>query len=516
MRILFFPLLCLLLSTCTKLDVEPRGINTAEQFFADDSSYRSYLARLYAGLAVTGQQGPAGDPDLLNADEGFTNYLRQYWQLQVLTTEEAVIGWTDEGLPDLHAHRWTSNNQFVSTMYSRIYYQVALVNEFLRQTHRERLDQREVSDRVRAEIPRYRAEARFLRALSYYHGLELFGRLPLYLEDSPAGSELPQVTRVRLFDFVAAELHDLEGFLPAAGQAEYGRVDQGAVWALQSRLFLNSEVFTGQERFEDCLDACRRLLNAGVYSLAERYHHLFRTDNHELAEIIFAIPFDGERTQTWGGMTYLVHAALGGRMVPADYGVEGAWFGLRTTPDLVRSFTDQGFTDRRVRFFTDGQQLEIDRIADFRQGYALPKYSNLDRNGRAGSNETFPDTDFPLFRLGETYLNFAEAALRSGDAGALSEALPLLNALRERAGGPLLTTGELTLEFLLAERGRELHWEALRRSDLIRFERFSTGAVWAWKGGVREGLETEVYRNLFPIPQAELRANPNLNQNPGY
>lgn len=512
-------LLSLLCAACVKLEVTPQGMESAEVFFAEEGAYRAYLARLYAGLAVTGQQGPAGDPDLQNADEGFSSYLRQYWQLQELTTDEAIIGWTDEGLPDLHNHTWTSNNQFVQSMYNRIYFQAALVNDFLRQTTDQKLQERGVDANLKTAIAGYRAEARFLRALSYSHGLDLFGNLPLYKEDTPPGEVLPQSSRAVVFAFIEAELHDIKDLLPAPGTAEYGRADRAAVWALQSQLYLNAEVYTGQLRYEECLLACRRIIESGVYRLEPDYQHLFGADNHTSPEFIYAIPFDGLNTQTWGGMTYLIHAALGGQMDPADYGVVGAWKGLRTTSSLVRLFWDQGFTDRRARFFTRGQTLEIAQINDFQQGYALPKFTNLTRAGVAGQHETFPDADFPLFRLGEVYLTYAEAALRGAAEGSRPQALEYLNELRNRAGAPPtapLTDSDLTLDYLRDERARELHWEAHRRTDLIRFGEFTDQGRWPWKGGVPEGIPTGPYRRLFPIPQAELLANPAMRQNGGY
>ncbi len=516
--ILLLSLLLWTASGCLKLEVEPRSLEATEQFFADESAYAANLARLYAGLAVTGQQGPAGAPDLQNMDEGFSSYLRQYWQLQELTTEEAIIGWTDDGLPDLHAHTWTSDNQFVRTMYSRIYFQIAQVNEFLRQSTEEKLRQRQVSDATRERVPTYRAEARFLRALSYLHGMDLFGAIPLYTENNPlGGAPLPQSNRGIIFDFLESELHDILAYLPEPGAQEYGRIDRAAVWALQAHLFLNAEVYTGRLRYDECLQACRKIIQAGKYRLAEDYRHLFLTDNHRSPEIIFAIPFDGLNTQTWGGMTYLVHAALGGSMRPEDYGVRGAWAGLRTTSALVDIFTRQPFPDRRAAFYTDGQSLEIARVSDFQQGYALPKYRNLDQAGMPGSNETFPDTDFPLFRLGEIYLTYAEATLRGAAGGDRATALEYLNALRQRAGAEdLLTDADFHLDYLLDERARELHWEAHRRTDLIRFGQFTTGRTWPWKGGVAAGVFTPDYRALFPIPEAELLANPALRQNAGY
>ncbi|MEM9261822.1 MAG: RagB/SusD family nutrient uptake outer membrane protein, partial [Bacteroidota bacterium] len=342
------------------------------------------------------------------------------------------------------------------------------------QTEPAKLDEREVSEAVREEVPLYRAEARWLRALSYLHGLDLFGRLPLLTDEQALSEGAPQqASRKEIFDFLETELHDISTLLPAPGGQQYGRVDRAAVWGLQARLFLNAEVYTGQVRYDECIAACQRIIDADQYHLEENYRHLFTTDNHESGEIIFAIPFDGTRTQTWGGMAYLVHAALGGTMNPLDYGVRGAWSGLRTTSSLVNHFTEQAYNDLRESFYTDGQRLEITRINDFRHGYALPKFTNLSRTGEAGSDETFPDTDFPFLRLAEVYLSYAEATLRGGN-GNRERALQLVNDIRFRSGAETpLTEQEMTLDFLLRERTRELHWEAHRRTDLIRFKQYT-------------------------------------------
>ena len=139
--------------------------------------------------------------------------------------------------------------------------------------------------------------------------------------------------------------------------------------------------------------------------------------------------------------------------------------------------------------------------------------------GADGSDLGFADTDFPVFRLGDAYLIYAEAHLRGG-GGDRAQALADVNALRQRAYGNTsadITDPDLTLDFILDERGRELLWEAHRRTDLIRYGLF-TGSdyVWAWKGGAPLGTGTESFRNLYPLPASELTANPNLVQNPGY
>ncbi len=174
--ILGAPALLLLGVACTDTTVEPMSTVTESIIFNDPASYRAFLARIYAGLAVSGQQGPAGQPDISGIDEGFSQYLRLYWETEELPTDEAVIGWGDIGLPEMNTQTWDANSRMVVAMYYRIYFQVVMANEFLRQTTDAKLDARgNVSTSLRADIQQYRAEARFLRALSYWHGIDLFG-----------------------------------------------------------------------------------------------------------------------------------------------------------------------------------------------------------------------------------------------------------------------------------------------------------------------------------------------------
>jgi hypothetical protein len=171
-------------------------------------------------------------------------------------------------------------------------------------------------------------------------------------------------------------------------------------------------------------------------------------------------------------------------------------------------------------FYTNGQTLEIADLSTFTDGYAITKFTNKTSAGVSGSNATFPDTDYPVFRLADAYLMFAEAVLRGGTGGTAAEALTYVNDLRERAYGNTdgnITSGELTLPFILDERARELYWEGHRRTDLIRYGLLTGGDYkWPWKGGVAEGASTDSKYNLLPIPASDKGANPNLEQNTGY
>ena len=516
-RILTAAIVLLAAAGCTDLVVGPKSTVTSENVFNEPGSYRAFVAKIYAGLAVSGQQGPAGAGDIEGIDEGFSQYLRLYWQMQELPTDEAAIAWNDDGVQHLNTQIWTSTNQFLVAMYYRVFFQVMMANEFLRETTDEKLAARNVTDDLRADIQEYRAEARFLRALSYWHGIDLFGSIPLVTEADPLNSAPPpQATRAQIFTYIESELNDIRDDLPAAGTGQYGRADEGAALMLLAKLYLNAEVYTGTARYDDALATLQELIGTNAYQLDDEYAHIFLADNHTSPEVIFAIPQDGLATQSYGGTTFLTHAATGGNMNANALGLEGGWWGLRVRPE-VSSLYEAG-DERSNVLFTNGQTQTMADIINFFHGYATTKFKNVTSTGAPGSNPAFADTDFPMFRLADAYLMYAEAVLRGG-GGSTGQALLYVNAIRERAYGDQsgnITAGELTLDFILDERARELLWEAHRRTDLIRYDLFTENGVWVWKGGVPAGRTTDVTRNLYPLPASELLANPNLTQNPGY
>src|SRR6185437_4721058 len=217
-------LLFLSVAACTDTTELPTSTITDTNYFNDPSSYRAFLAKIYAGLAVSGQRGPDGNGDIKGIDEGFSQYLRLYWEAQELPSDEAVIAWNDVGLPEMNTQLWASFNSFVVSMYYRIYFQVSMVNEFLRQTTDDKLTARGVSDELKAQIKQYRAEARFLRALSYWHGIDMFGNIPLVTENDPIGSTPPkQATRTDVYNYIVSELTAIQGDLPQPGPDSYGR-----------------------------------------------------------------------------------------------------------------------------------------------------------------------------------------------------------------------------------------------------------------------------------------------------
>jgi starch-binding outer membrane protein, SusD/RagB family len=495
---------------------------TSASVYKDANAYKQVLAKCYAGLAVSGQQGPDGRPDISGIDEGFSQYLRQYWYHQELTTDEAVIGWNDGTLKDFHFQTWTSGGEFIKSMYNRMFYQISLCNEFIRESSDAKLSSRGITGADKTLVETYRAEARFLRALSYYHAIDLFGNVPFVTETDAVGSFFPeQISRANLFNYIESELIAIEPLL-IDPKTVYGRADKAAAWMLLANLYLNAEVYIGTPKYTECLTWIKKVTESTAYSLQPNYAHLFLADNNLSTEIIFPITFDGVKTKTWGGTTFIINAAVGGDMVPADFGISSGWGGTRTTPQFVDKFPDPtGATDKRAMFQSAGQAKSISDIFYFKDGYGIRKWKNITSTGAAGSNGTHADTDFPVYRLADAYLIYAEAHLRGGTGGDLTTALGYVNAVITRAWGGVttgnITAGQLTLDFLIDERARELYGECHRRTDLIRFGKFSTSTyVWEWKGGVKAGLSTDSHFNIFPIPASDKGANPKLKQNDGY
>lgn len=518
------------LSACVKdLDREPFYDLNTESVYKDPANYLQVLAKCYASFNLSGNPG---SPDVFagqGKDEGETSYLRAYWYLQELVTDEAAVAWNSGPLQELNRTTWTSSNDLINNSYTRIFYEVALCNEFIRETADDRLSRRGISGADAEKARLYRAEARFLRALAYYHALDLYGNVPFVTEADEPSKNLPrQTTRAALFGYVEAELKAIEGQLLPARQAPYGRADQGAVQALLAKLYLNAEVYTGTARYTDCLTYCNKVLGAN-YRLAPEYRLLFLADNNVTAasEIIFPIMSDGLVSQSYGGTTYLVHAAVGGRMLASGFGVNSGWAGNRARRNLPLLFpTPASGFDSRAMFFTQGQNLEIADLTLFTDGYGVTKWRNKTSTGANGNDpqQIFVDTDFPLLRLGDVYLMYAEAVLRGGQGGTQTQALTYVNALRDRAYGNTggatdgrISAAQLTTDFILDERGRELYWEATRRTDLVRYGKFTSGAyLWPWKGGVSAGQAIDGKFNLYPIPSTDIVANPTLVQNPGY
>ncbi len=522
------------------LDQYPQAETTSKDVYTTLANYEAVLGKIYAAMVTSGQ-GKGGDnkdmESVLNKGNGF-DYMRMFWNMQECGTDEVASTWlTGEQTTGLTYLTWDANDAWVSDMYYRIYYNIALCNEFLRNANSAAFTGTEAT-----KMTEYKAEARFLRALFYYHALDLYRYIPMVTENDPVGSYTPpRYEPQQTFDYIESELKECVSDLLPAASCPYGQASQGAAYTLLAKLYLNSEVLTGVAKYAECKAACEQVMNMG-YTLESDYSKLFNADNDKRTnEIIFALPISAEHTVSWGASTYLVcgQISLSNENQSAeDFGVEQGWSEFRLRPEFVDKFTESdidGSGDKRCTFFTTGQSKDVISMTDDTTGYLSEKWSNLTDDGEKASNtsDAGVETDYPLFRLADVYLMYAECVARTqGDwdpwnggsdasdpnviASRKQGAIYWLNLLRERAGttdvwASNFDSDEAFLQFILDERARELYHEGYRRTDLIRFGQFTTSKyIWQWKGGISGGQAVDSKYNYYPIPNTELTANPNL------
>lgn len=496
------------------LDQYPHTETTSADVYRSVTNYKSVLGKLYVSFVITGQEKGGGNGDM-SSNTGY-DYMRCYFNMQEAGTDEFIYTWQEgDKMGGLTYLSWDVNDIWVSDTYYRIYYTIALCNEFLRNATDGKIGQFSESDQK--EIRHYRAEARFLRALAYYHALDLYGNIPFVTENDPVGSYLPpRYTSNEIFAYIEAELKDIDADLLDRTESEYGRACKQAASALLARLYLNAEVYIGTARWTDCITACNSVIASG-YTLENDYFKLFNADNNNRTnEIIYAFPVDATHTASWGATTYIICGAISNTsesQLPTDYGVKSGWGSFRLRGEFSDFFNGG---DSRAMFYTEGQTKDVDIVENQSYGYLAEKWTNLTDAGEMPSNfsDFSVNTDFPVFRLADVYLMLAEAVVKGGEGSSRSVALGYVNELRVRAYGDNsgnITEGQMTADFILDERARELYLECVRRIDLIRYGKFTTSSYrWQWKGGTKDGRAVDSKYNTYPIPSTELTANPNL------
>lgn len=522
----------LMITSCVKdLDVNPKDpdVIMAGNLNDDPVYMKQALGKIYASFIIAGQ-GANGGADISASDENFFTTMRAYWNLQEITTDEAICAWGDVGIADLNTQTWSPSNPFLTAVYQRLGLSITYANEFIRLTNGN------------ADLVQYNAEARFLRALAYSWYMDLFGNPPFTTEDDGVGKFYPeQIKRADLFTYVESELKDI---IPLLGDPKfsYPQADKAAAEMLLARIYLNAEVYTGTPQWANCITYTDAVINSGAYSLATDYRQNFSADNdgYHNPEMIFAWEQDGINTQGFVGTTFIIESSSDATYIRAEdyHGLTDNtnWNGNRARIDFMNILVDTLTTYGGAAIPTD--DVEFSQSKDQRvylkmkksmnipsasssgdYGIGVYKFTakNTDGSQAANYSATYASTDFPIFRLADAYLMRAESKFNLGDAaGAVSD----INIIRERAFGNTdgnITTAELTSQFILDERAREFYYEAQRRTDLIRFGQFTDGSYkWQWKGGTFDGSSTASYLNLFPIPGDEVSANQNILQNTGY
>ena len=486
---------------------------------ADNSAYKSFLGLIYARLAAI-ELNNGGGRFIQNNEPDF-DLVRSLFMLQEVPTDEAILAWGDAGVQPLNQCNFAADNPFIKCTYLRLKDIVVNANSFLAATSSARLSEINVQAAEAARIKTYRAEARFLRALAYYYAIDLFGGFEFITEGDPtSGFNAPYISRPNLFNYVEGELLAIDADLPATKTNEYGRADKSCAWMLLAKLYLNAQVYIGTTKYTECLSNVNKIINTTQFSLTQQYRFLFLADNRSNSaadEIIFPVVADGKKIPTFGNTTFITHASVGGSMLASDFGIDGGWYGLRTRRECAFIMDATGPADTRNYLYKPGQIQNINNPGNFNEGYGLTKFKNKNANGSNSDTLNFVSTDFPLFRLADVWLMYAECVLRGGSGGNNNTALMFMNFIRGRSGASSISSTDLTLNYIFEERTRELYWEGHRRTDLIRFNKFSgLDYLWQWKGGIINGVSTYPFTNLYPIPAAVLAANSNLLQNTGY
>lgn len=518
------------------LPLNPSDSTSETVYGADESGYIAGLTKLYFNFVSN------ETTDLQVSDAGASELVRAFWTVQEATSDACKCAWeNDAWVRAMNTNTWSdADNDATYAVYVRTLQGIAYTNEYLRQTASDRLSDRGVSSELAAKIQGFRAEARFLRAYFYWMALDVFGDVPFTTENSPFGGGVnpKQASRKDVFDYCISELTALaadDSPMPAA-RSNYPRADKGAVLGLLARMYLNAEVYTGTPMWQEAKDACEDIFTMG-YSLCPEYADLFRGDNGEnpeaLNEVLFGISYDAEQTQSYGGTSYLTLAAIAATDVSSTQminGVNNGWGGIRVPYEYVEKYFNvrnadysagtYDVNDKRGRmFYIKGRSESMDgALYVFLNGWSCLKFNNIPHNMDQDSylataaSKAYSDIDFPMIRLGEIYLIYAEACMNLGQA---NTALPKVQDLAARAGVTAPTS--ITQEWLIEERARELMWEGHRRTDLIRYGKFTSSSfLWTYKGGSFSGQGFDDHMKIFAIPASELASNPELHQNPGY
>lgn len=522
-------------SSCDSLEVEPLDPNKTTVI---ESS--KLFNKCYANFALAGNGGANGDSDVDGIDGGTSGYVRQIFNANELTTDEAICGWGDEGISSFCYNAYDASHPMLRGLYYRLYVGIDFCNQYLASFGGE--------DATKS------AEVRLLRAIDYYQLMDLYGNVPFTLLVD--GQNPPQIKRADLFKWLETEIKEIE---PALSEAKpktssdkgYGRVDKAAAWLLLARMYLNAEVYTGTARWADAQTYAKKVMTSAykLYTTPSpetsqngqawtAYQKLFMGDNGESGasvEAIFPLLQKGGRTTSWGTSLYLMAGSMDGSVCVRKDGVAGnntdqTWGGNRCRPDLIAKFfpnndapnvnayyMPEAAGDDRALFDGVGRTVTNDEVGTFTNGFAVGKFSNWKSDGSKASDSRYPDTDWFFFRAAEAYLIDAECDARLNGGKTTAAGTASINALRTRANAQT-RTGSFSLKDICDEWSREFYFEGLRRPTLIRFGYFggNTTYSWQWKGGTKNGRSFDATKNIFAIPTTDITVNSNLKQNVGY
>jgi starch-binding outer membrane protein, SusD/RagB family len=515
----------MLFSSCTKLDVKPESELTPDNFPKTPAQFEAAKGLIYTIL-------PA-------------NYAIDYWRLESLSTDEALIparagNWDDGGqYRELHKHTWTPDNAIVNTVWTYAFNGVIACNKVLAMF--DAVPEGTLKNQQFAEI-------RMMRAFFYFILLDNYGNVPILKK---FGDDTPTSPRADVFNFIESEVKEILPYLPRAkSSVTYGRPTAWMAHALLAKMYLNAQVYKGTAMYNETVQRCDSVIKSGLFSLDADYKSMFLpTNGPAVKEFIFAIVYDAYKITGNSFTRYDLTPELGAKY---SLGTKAPSNCMKTLPEYFDKFNLAG--DVRTgtwivgkQFNTNGTpitvkttykgldetyvgpnggrdtiwQLELTKAVWLRGDPSKMDTGNdfLSQYMGARSIKFYPDpnwdpstrsdnNDFPVYRYGDILMMKAEAILRGASATNGETVVSLVNQIRKRAGAPQLVSNP-TLDEFLDERVREFAWEAWRRNDLIRFGKYSN--LWLFKDAVSAKT-----RELFPVPANQIKLNTKLVQNPGY
>jgi hypothetical protein len=328
------------MTSCTgDLDVEPIDPNLSLNY-----DIQGLFNKCYANIALAGNGGANGDCDIDGLDGGTTGFVRQMWNSNELTTDEAICHWGDDGIQSFCYNTYDASHPMLNGYYARLTTGISYCNHYL-----------EVASSHDATMT---AEIRFIRALHYYMLMDAYGNIPF----ATTLTQPARMTRAEAYTWLETELLDLVNGLADAkakksSDANYGRVDKAAAWMLLSRLYLNAEVYTGTPQWGKAAQYAKMVMDS-PYKLNTKsvngwsaYQMLFMGDNGETDaayEGVFPILQDGLKTTSWGTSLYLIASTYDADMHSnpndpiATNGTDQVWGGNKARPDLIKKFFADG------------------------------------------------------------------------------------------------------------------------------------------------------------------------------
>ena len=531
------------------LPTDPKS-QTADKFKNDPAGYmQALIADVYLQYATYGVNDNAA---VKNFDGGMSTFQRSAWLLEEAMSDEAswIPNDSDYGL--FQYGIIPADNTVVMGTYSRFFINIALCNQFI-QTVNDGYFNIEGNAELESMAAEFIRQAKVLRAGAYWYAIDCFGDVPYLDENTEMGQVGPQLGREELFNRLTAGLEEVVAEYKAIDpnqKAKYGYVGLDVAESLLVKYYLNAEVYTGKAQWAKCLEHANAVINRlkgpGFQGsgLCNYYHQNFAYSNKQMSigganavnEIIWNIPQDQPNLLSYANGTFLLNGIIGTsvesdtwRLNPLERynALASGWKCIVARRQFVEKFEwNSDFTyspDQRTALWctaADGFGIDctvLDQEHYGNNGFLPVKFTNyaLDENGEIDRENSPSPTDqlgidCPMIRLAEIYLSAAEAALHEGQNDI---ALTYTNYVRERAGMPAYTV--ITLQELENERCRELYYESVRRSDLIRYGKWISGYTWQWKGNVASGVDFDSNFNLFPLP-ASVCARNGYHQNPGY